>query len=215
MNFCNLYNIEKILIHEFVIRSAFYSFHNDWCYAILLKKQRNDRNIRRECMCLEINDIICSDWSQFFPTMIATFVGFVLAILGTWIYDLIKRRDERNGLKRDIKKELLKIQKIIREIEEEDKIAENQNSRILRINPLKCYVWDAAIGSDKISLFGKISWYGDLLQVYDTINDYNEWQLLKSDKMLDKIDVYAINIHLEELKNEIIIQIDRISTKLT
>lgn len=161
-----------------------------------------------------LNNIICSDWSQFFPSVIATFIGFVLAILGMWIYDSIRKFFERKNLREDIRNELLRIQEVLKTIEKEDNIAKGNNSKILRINPLKCYIWDSAISTNRISLLNKLSCYSELLSIYDTINDFNQWQLLKSNKILEGIDVHAINIHLEELKEQLILQVADVSVKL-
>lgn len=161
-----------------------------------------------------LNKLNCSDWSQFFPSMIATFVGFVLAILGMLIYDNIKKNSEKKSLRNNIKNELFKIQEVLRTIDEEDKVAKGNNSKVLRINPLKCYVWESAINTNKIDLLSKMSWYCDLLLIYDIINDFNQWQLLKANKLLEGKDVYAINTHLEELKNNLFLQVDDISIKL-
>ena len=161
-----------------------------------------------------LNKILLSDWSQFIPTMIATFVGFILAILGTWIYDTIDKKNECNNLKKDIRNELLKVQNVLIEIEAEDNRAINEKNSILRINPLKCYIWDSAISANKVNLLTKLVWYSELLQIYDTINDYNEWQLLKSDKILEGKDITAINEHIENLKTNIIFGIRDIIDKL-
>lgn len=161
-----------------------------------------------------LNYIVCSDWTQFFPTIIATFVGFVLAILGMWIYDSIKQHFERKELRKDIKNELLKIQEVLRTIEKDDNIAKGNDSRILRINPLKCYIWESTINTNRISLLNKMPCYCDLLLIYDIINDFNQWQLLKTTKIIEGVDVDAINIYLEELKNSLILQVENISVKL-
>lgn len=161
-----------------------------------------------------LNEIASSNWSQFIPSIIATFIGFVLAILGMWIYDSIKNYFERKNLRKDIRNELIKIQEVLKIIEKEDNIAKGNNSKILRINPLKCYIWESTISTNKVSLLNKLPCYSELLSIYDTINDFNQWQLLKSNKILEGISVYDINIHLEELQKLLILQVENIAIKL-
>lgn len=156
------------------------------------------------------NEICNCDWSGFIPTMIATFVGFILAIVGTWIYDSIKEKDERKSLVIDLKNELWKIRADLNSIFEEDQCAETANNKILRINPLKCYIWNAALSTGKITLLDKKNWYSDLLKIYNIITDFNEWQLLKTTKILEDIEVEPINMYLEKLRVSAIERIDMI-----
>ena len=160
------------------------------------------------------NEVSNCDWSGFIPTIIATFIGFVLAILGAWLYDRFREKEERNNLIIDLKNEIQKIKTDLNNIKIEDQSAKRDSTKILRINPLKCYVWEAAVSTGKITLLNRRPWYSQLLKTYDTISDFNEWQLLKTTKILDRMEISPINIYLEELRVLAIEQIEDIITKM-
>lgn len=136
------------------------------------------------------------DWTQFIPEMIATLVGFGLALLGSKIYDNYKDKGERKRLVSSLVRELLII----------DKTIDNLDLSLTWIKPIKYPVWDSAINANKIALIDDTDWFRELCDLYDDVQDYNEWHLLKTNlSFLLKVpgDSTSITTVLRKLSEDI------------
>jgi len=140
------------------------------------------------------------DWSQFLPDLIATFIGFLLALSGERMYD--KYKDWRES------KEIAKL--FIAELE-------NMSTIVVRtantsdkswINPIKTPTWDSAVSSKSIALLARFSWYNKLFELYDAIKDYNSWHNLRTNLFFEGKQYDQISQSLLEASNGIITQID-------
>lgn len=92
-------------------------------------------------------NLLNPDWSQFVPSIIATVIGFLLAILFQQvIYEIIKskflNRRRAEELIKDIKKELDKIYFELSKLD--------RNSAY--VNPLKTPVWDGILNTNELAL---------------------------------------------------------------
>lgn len=105
-----------------------------------------------------------TDWSQFWPGMIATFVGFLLALLGEFLFEKIKERLDANGLLKRITAELIDIKNDLKQWE----------PTLIERQPLKTLVWDEAINAGQVSLLKKSS-RTLLFKIYKEIQEFNSW----------------------------------------
>ncbi len=109
------------------------------------------------------------DWSQFWPSIIATFAGFLLALFGQWLWERYKDEKESKALQKRLKVEL--------------EIAENVLSQyhkgIIDLRLIKTPVWDEAIHAGKISLL-KMEIRSKLFVVYNAIDEFNSWCAAKT-----------------------------------
>jgi len=143
-----------------------------------------------------------TDWSGFWPSMIATFAGFVLALIGERLYDYYKDLREGNELVKAFNRE---IQTILSEVK---KVRDNGNS--VWINPIKIPIWDSVISTNKISLLCNYNWYSDLFRLYNEIKDYNEWHFIRTQQHYSGGDVTAISHALIDSENDIIKYIEKL-----
>lgn len=145
-----------------------------------------------------------SDWSQFVPTLIATFAGFILAIVASFIYDSIRDKNDQGQLIIHLKDELedvaLEIQRISGDMRKE-------NETILWVDPLKVYIWDATTSNNKLSLISSKVWYKDLLSIYHSIKEYNSWELLRTNAIL-------LGLEYEDIENSLYATGDEITEKI-
>ena len=109
------------------------------------------------------------DWSQFLPSMIATFVGFVLALTGQWFFGYIKKSKESDELKSHIAEELNSIK-----IDLEQFV-----STSLDVQPLKTPIWNALINAGQVALLDTNT-REQLFRVYNTIQEFNSWCLVQT-----------------------------------
>lgn len=137
-----------------------------------------------------------SDWSQFVPSVLATLIGFILAIVfQQYLYEKIKdfilnRRRIKSQI-RKLKDELTKeVMNLCLDIES------------LYIDPIKTPVWDGVLNTNEIRLLGDYfkskekkltSRFGqpngkpldiceNLFIVYGLISEYNKWWNLYSEQ---------------------------------
>ena len=129
---------------------------------------------------------MCVDWSQFLPSIIATFVGFVLALTGQWFLGYVKKSKEANELKSHIAEELnsLKID------------LEQLVSTSLDVQPLKTPIWNALINAGQVALLDT-NIREQLFRVYNTIQEFNSWCLVQTNYYFEN------EKHNELLKNEL------------
>lgn len=118
----------------------------------------------------EIVNTICEcasssvDWSQFWPSMIATFAGFVLALLGQFAFEKCKSIFESKGLLKRLKTELEDIKTTLEKFKPGD----------IEPQPLKTLVWDEAINAGQVSLLNA-SKRVLLFKIYKQIQEFNSW----------------------------------------
>ncbi len=109
------------------------------------------------------------DWGQFIPSIFATFIGFVLALIGEYVFDRHKDKKSTIELCERIKAELECIK------EELGKLTEYSLDK----NPLKTPVWDEAINVGIISLI-PINVRSQLFAIYKRIHELNSWYEIKT-----------------------------------
>ena len=119
--------------------------------------------------------LLATNWNGFLPSMIATFIGFVLALLGQWGFGHIKEYKASKQLKERIARELVRIKSDL----------EVFVSIALDVHPLKTPVWNAAINAGQISLLaGKNR--EQLFLVYNAIQEFNSWCLVQTNYYFEK-----------------------------
>ena len=111
-----------------------------------------------------------TDWSQFWPGMIATFVGFVLALFGQFCWEKGKDVINAKHLLKRIKAELEEIKGELNDI--------GDNS--IEAQPLKTLVWDEAINTGMISLLSDDK-RKMLFGIYKQIQEFNSWFTIKTE----------------------------------
>lgn len=110
-----------------------------------------------------------TDWSQFWPSMIATLAGFILALLGQWaagkLHNYFQQRDLKARIKQEL--ELVKIQ------------LSDLTDTALDLQPLKTPTWDEAISAGQISILqADLRVY--LFNVYSLIQEFNSWNRVQA-----------------------------------
>ena len=160
------------------------------------------------------------DWSQFFPSVLATLVGFILAIvfqqyLYEKIKDLILNRNRVKNQIRKLKDELTKeVLQLCLAVES------------LYIDPIKTPVWEGVLNTNEIQLlddffkakekkltarFGKsngkpLDICEKLFEVYGLISEYNKWWNLYSEQRVagrEANKLFGIVTYLENSKNKL------------
>lgn len=139
------------------------------------------------------------DWSQFIPSVIATLIGFFLAIVfQQFIYEKVKDNIKNNkSAKSSIEKIIDELNTIISTLEEIDE-------KKLYIDPIKTPVWTACLNTNEIVLLSdfldkknlkkeiplcnnkEIDICKRLFVVYGTIDEYNKWWNLASEQKINE-----------------------------
>lgn len=112
---------------------------------------------------------ITTDWSQFWPGMIATFAGFVLALLGQFFWEKCTAHFNSKLLLTRIKEELKEINALLQNVTEGS----------IDMQPLKTLVWDEAINVGLISLLPDKK-REMLFKLYKQIQEFNSWFAIKT-----------------------------------
>ena len=138
------------------------------------------------------------DWSQFLPSIIATLIGFFLAIVfQQWIYDVV--RDKFTNRRKAVEQ----IHEICGELKEiEDYLIKEDNSKEdnrYYLNPIKTPIWDSIVNTYEIQNVAayfdarkkksEINEYKEVLIVYDFIAEYNAWHNFRT---IQQNDIEAI-----------------------
>lgn len=110
-----------------------------------------------------------TDWSQFWPSMIATLVGFILALLGQWAAGKLHNYFLKKDLKSRIGQELMLIKNQLG----------NYSDTELDMHPLKTPTWDEAISSGQICIL-QMEIRACLFKVYSLIQEYNSWSRVQA-----------------------------------
>lgn len=106
------------------------------------------------------------DWGGFFPGVIETFIGVLVALFFQKIYEDLKDMQEAKKQKVKIKKELIEIYEDLTQI---------QKNNIIALNPIKMPIFLGLVNSTKISLLDRYLWYDEMLSVYNDLSTYNSW----------------------------------------
>lgn len=150
-----------------------------------------------------IANCAASDWSQFWPSLVATLIGFVLAIVFQQIvYEKIKavlfESNKAKKLLAEIKKELNDVCATLHRHGKEISDAENGKYAMFYVDPIKTPLFDGMLNENAFPYLTKykkarlsrnylksvnrdglkrtrINVYNLILSVYDTIRDYNKW----------------------------------------
>ncbi len=174
------------------------------------------------------------DWSQFVPSIIATIVGFFLALVfQQFLYEKIKEGSQnRKKAKAQIDKIKNELLGVINEIEKIVEAEQERQTTLAYIDPIKTPVWDAVLNTNELQLISdylyksrkKISDKnnGDLLtqifSLYGLISEYNKWHNLYSENRAagrKKEDLLQIHQSLEETQKEIMDEANKIVGLLT
>lgn len=118
----------------------------------------------------EVIRIVCEcsnssvDWSQFWPSMIATFVGFALALLGEFAFEKIKSLVDSTALLKRVRQELCDVEIFLK----------SWKTDLIERHPLKTLVWDEAINVGQVSLLNTNK-RELLFKIYKQIQEFNSW----------------------------------------
>lgn len=142
-----------------------------------------------------------TDWSQFVPSMIATFAGFILALIGQWGAEKLHDFFQLRNLKSRIKQELEIVKSQLIKFKETD----------LDVHPLKTPTWDEAISAGQISIL-PADLRAKLFNVYSSIQEFNSWSRVQvnyffKERSYDNLLVKALN----ELKEKFLLDEGNIS----
>jgi hypothetical protein len=105
------------------------------------------------------------DWSQFWPSMIATFVGFALALLGQWIFETLKDRSDAKKLGKKLFSEIKLIKVALDSL---------PIGKTILKDPLKTPIRDSAVAGGIISKLNH-DLRKKFLDMYDVIDEFNSW----------------------------------------
>lgn len=135
-----------------------------------------------------------TDWSEFWPSMIATFAGFVLALLGQLLFERAKERSDAKELLARIVQELTVVKGALMDI----------NSTQVQIDPLNTPAWDAAISAGQVSLL-KPKLREKFFLVYDAIREFNSWNLVQTNYYFSNMVINdQIKQEIEKIKKELL-----------
>lgn len=135
-----------------------------------------------------------TDWSSFWPSMIATFVGFALALFGQWLFETLKGKSDAKNLKDKIYNEIGLIKDALDSLPIGGTIVKN---------PLKTPIWDSAVSGGMVSKLDQ-SLRKKFLDMYDIIEEFNSWFSTDADyyilhathnqQILDRLQTLKITI---------------------
>lgn len=134
------------------------------------------------------------EWSDFVLEMIATLVGFALALWGEKLISNAQTRQTKKELKRLFTEELTNVAKKL----------EKWNSSELDIHPLDIPSWEAAINAGQTSLLDQTT-KQRLFIVYNNIREFNSWSLIYTNYYFEKEKKNALlNNQLNELQHALL-----------
>lgn len=139
---------------------------------------------------------MCVDWSQFLPSMIATFVGFVLALLGQWLFLFFVKTNNSHELIEHIVEELTNIKIDL----------EKFSCNSLDIQPLKTPVWNAVINAGQVALLDT-KMREQLFSVYNAVQEFNSWCLVQTNYYFENERFNTLlTTELKKLKEEMLLK---------
>lgn len=134
------------------------------------------------------------EWSNFVLDMIATLVGFALALWGEKLVANSQTRQTKKELKRLFIEELTNVAEKL----------EKWNSSELDIHPLDIPSWEAAINAGQISLLDQIT-KQRLFIVYNNIREFNSWSHIHTNYYFEKEKKNTLlNNQLNELQQALL-----------
>ena len=164
--------------------------------------------------------VFTTDWSQFVPSIIATLVGFFLALVfQQFLYEKIKEGSQnRKKAKAQIDKIKNELLGVVKEIEKIVEAEQKRQTTLAYIDPIKTPVWDAVLNTNELQLISDYLYKyrkktsdktdGDLLtqifSLYGLITEYNKWHNLYSENLAAGRDIVQIHQYIEETQDEII-----------
>lgn len=161
----------------------------------------------------EHKELFVIDWSQFVPTLIATFIAFCLTLFASYLYDKYKECVQKRVFIHDICRELDAMQTDLCTIN--DAMHNNKHQRpSLWLKPLKTYIWDSYIDGNNTYLISGEQWYEDLLAIYHIAREYNTWHGLRTDMILHNLSYSSIDVGIIELEKDIEKKINEIRVKM-
>jgi len=114
---------------------------------------------------------------QLTVTIIGTFVGFLLVMLGGRIIEHVKEEKERQRLKENLMNEIDSIYSNVDKVELRDK----DYNRNFYLDYLKVLIWEGLINTSKLALISNDLWFKDLANLYSYVREYNKWHVLRSE----------------------------------
>lgn len=169
-------------------------------YAIISKAiEIESNNIATEKKAFVI------DWSQFIPTMIATFLAFCLTLFASYLYDKYKDSVQRSVFLHDIRNELKTMRDELKKI---NGILNDNTKSTSWMYPLKTYIWDSLIDNNMSYLISSEKWYGNLLAIYHMAKEYNSWHMLRTEIMVKGRVNSEIDRGITRLMEDLIKKID-------
>ena len=165
------------------------------------------------------------DWSQFGPSVLATVIGFCLAIVfQQFVYELLKNKILNNikakNIVIDIKKELERIAEVLHSL----------NNGIIYVDPIKIPVWEGILNTNEFELllrfkkakflkrvtddkdlikkYGKenlknlnFNLYDIIFSVYGIVQEYNKWWYIYSENYAEALASNGDKDKLEPIKD--------------
>lgn len=159
------------------------------------------------------------DWSQFLPTLLATCIGCMIAILLTTCYDKHKRKHEVDEALNRISAELENIKRELFSISNE-----KEPELCFYLSPLHTPSYTSLVYSNKLGLILNLDWIQKLrfsdnqndsfLLLYEYIEEYNIWQNWRTtNKGIPTGERSFADIHIKELSERIMERVDIFSMK--
>ena len=138
-------------------------------------------------------------WDQFVPSIIATFIGFVLALIGDYFLQTGLEKRKQTKEVNDL------FSRLLAELEDMKTVLEGLNEYTLEKNPLKTPVWDEAINVGLISLI-ETNLRKSLFTIYKKLEELDSWYAIKTNYYFS----HPKEPYNNELNNEIKKQVDRL-----
>lgn len=140
------------------------------------------------------------DWHEAINAAVGTFIGILSAVISSWVYDYIKEKRDKKQLIESLKEEL---DGVLSEIEKADsylreEVSSASRDHVLLVNPLKSYIWESVVSNSSISSISNENWYRTLLSIYHSVKEYNTWELMRTQRLLEGANVEGINEALLE-----------------
>lgn len=122
----------------------------------------------------ESSNMFPCNWNEFIPSIISTFVGFILALIGDYLLETYLENRKNNREAKDL------LDRLVGELEVVKKVLSDCSDYTLDKKPLKTPVWDEAISAGMISLVGT-EIRQKLFVIYKKINELNSWYEIKTE----------------------------------
>lgn len=137
-----------------------------------------------------------TDWSQFWPSMIATLVGallgFAFAIAAQRFIDWWKDKDDRKSMIAELNEEFQTIIATCKKVPRREITTAEGNKAITmsyKISPIKTPRWTSFLNANKIQLLSSQPWYVELFKLYGLVQEYNQWYELLTKAYFNCVDL--------------------------